>query len=135
MWYMELLGKIERKIDRHPVEIQNSFLCVIVGAIFLLNNGRLYARSPRAFQMFEILPEWMWGLAFLSAGSLVIYSTSVRSIPRFVQWVLLVKVVLWVFLGTALVVGVGWWATAPYMYFVFAFFALYGYYKNRKGDL
>jgi hypothetical protein len=118
--------------DRHTVDIQNSVCSIIVGCIFFLNNGRLYERSPQAWQMFEVLPEFVWGVLYAGTGLAHLFFLRWNLLrPR--KCVLLLKAGLWIFLGTALLAGVGWWAPAVWIYYVFAAVAFRGYFKIQTG--
>lgn len=118
--------------DKNTVEIQNSVCSILVGVIFLLNNGRLYERGPAAWQMFEVLPEVVWGIFYAGAGAAhLIFLKKGYDRPR--KWVLLLKAGLWIFLGTGLWVAVGWWAPAIWIYYVFAAVAFRGYFKIQTG--
>lgn len=118
--------------DRHTVDIQNSVCSIIVGCIFLVNNGRLYERSPAAWQMFEVLPEVIWGLLYTGTG--VGHLLTIKwGLDRPRKYILLLKAGLWIFLGTALWAGVGWWPPAIWIYYVFAAIAFRGYFKIQTG--
>jgi hypothetical protein len=114
--------------DTHTVEIQNSTCCMIVGTIILIGGDRLYERSPGAWQMFEVLPTLFWGLLYFTSGltHLVFLRLNMQTYRKYV---LLLKAALWIFLGTALAVGVGWAVPAVYIYYVFAAVAFRGYLK------
>lgn len=114
--------------DEHMLEIQNSTCSIIVGLVILVGGDRLYARNPQAWQMFEVLPMVVWGLLYLGAGfaHLIFLKLDLQTCRK---WVLLLKATLWVFLGTALAVGVSWIVPAVYIYYVFALIAFRGYFK------
>lgn len=119
--------------DEHTVEIQNSTCCMIVGVIILVGGDRLYERLPQAWQMFEVLPTFFWGLLYFCAGLAHIVFLR-RKMQFFRKGVLLLKSALWVFLGTATAAGIGWFVPAVYIYYVFAFIAFRGYLKIEVGE-
>lgn len=118
--------------DRHTIDIQNSVCSIIVGIIFLVNNGRLYDRNPAAWQMFEVLPEVVWGALYAGTGIIHLLCLK-RNYHTLRKYILLAKAGLWIFLGTALYSGVGWWAPAVWIYYVFALVAFRGYFKIQTG--
>lgn len=91
-------------------------------------GDQLYSRNPKAWQMFEALPNEIWGGVYALTGVVHIYVLKHHNeVLR--KWILLVAWALWVFIGTALAVGAGWYVPAVYIYYVFAAVALRGYFK------
>jgi hypothetical protein len=114
--------------DEHTLEIQNSACCMIVGVIILVGGDRLYERNPDAWQMFEVLPTFFWGLLYFMSGLAHLVVLKWRW-QAYRKYILLLKAALWIFLGTTLAVGVGWVVPAVYIYYVFSIVAFRGYLK------
>jgi|SRR5688572_26896965 len=118
--------------DNHMLEIQNSVCALIVGVIMLLGGDRLYERSPAAWQMFELAPAVVWALLYISAGVGHLICLKLNK-PKIKQWVLLIKAALWVFIGTATIMGIGPFAPAVWIYYIFSLVAFRGYFKIQVG--